>query len=100
MLSLYRALTQLHRGEPALHAGDYGSIASGSDEIFAYVRTAPQADRFLIVLNFGSGAHTLDLSQVAPTAEIAVSTDMVQSGLVDLTKLAIEPNAGLVLRLK
>ncbi len=99
MLSLYRALTQLRRGEPALHAGDYNSVGAGVKEIFAYLRTAPEADRFLIVLNFGSGAHALDLSQVASTAEIAVSTDMVRRGSVDLAKLVIEPNAGLVLRL-
>jgi alpha-glucosidase len=110
MLALYRALTRLRRAEPALHVGDYASVEAGVDDVFAYLRTylhraadavqvASGAARFLILLNFGSAAHTLNLSHVAPTAHIAVATDMVRHGLVDLAKLSLAPNEGLVLRL-
>jgi alpha-glucosidase len=99
MLNLYRALTGLRRQEPSLHAGEYASVDAEVADIFAYLRTARGADRFLIVLNFGDAAHTLDLTRVAPAAEIAVGTDMVRQGHVDLGNLAIGANEGLVLRL-
>ncbi len=99
MLNLYRALTRLRRREPALHVGDYASVDAAADDIFAYTRTAPDADRFLIVLNFGDNGHTLDLSHVAANAAVAVATDMVRRGRVDLSKLSVGANEGLVLRL-
>lgn len=99
MLSLYRALTALRRAEPALNMGHYASIDSGSENVFAYMRTTPGANRFLIVLNFSNDAQTLDLSQVAQTAEIAVATDMVRVGKVDLSMLGVGANEGLVLRI-
>ncbi len=106
MLNLYRALTNLRRSEPALSVGDYTSVSApqrgesrGADDIFAYLRSVPNSDRFLIVLNFGSKSHTLDLSHVAPQATIAVATDMIRSGPVDLSNLSCRPDEGLILRL-
>ncbi|MEW5956363.1 MAG: alpha-amylase family glycosyl hydrolase [Chloroflexota bacterium] len=107
MLSLFRALTGLRRAEPALSVGDYAAVETGLADVFAYLRTAPGADRFLVALNFGSERHALDLSRVgeltssrvAPQAEIAVATDMVRRGEVALSDLALGPNEGLVLRL-
>jgi alpha-glucosidase len=99
MLNLYRALTRLRRDEPALCVGDYASLDAGTDDVFAYLRTAPHADRFLIVLNFSATQHTLDLSRVAQRARIAVATDLVRCGEIELAQLVLEPNEGLVLRL-
>jgi alpha-glucosidase len=99
MLNFFRALTALRRAEPSLRVGDYASVDTGVDDVFAYTRTAPGADRFLIVLNFGAGAHALDLSGVAAGATIALATGIVRSRTVDLSALAIGPNEGLVLRL-
>ncbi|MBN1992172.1 MAG: DUF3459 domain-containing protein [Anaerolineae bacterium] len=99
MLSLYRALTGLRRAEPALSGGDYASIEAGANDVFAYLRTAPGAGRFVVVLNFGGKSHTLDLNQVGRRAAIAVSTDMRRAGQIDLANLSLEPNEGLVLRL-
>jgi alpha-glucosidase len=99
MLNLYRALTSLRRTEPALNVGDYASVEAGVDDVFAYLRTALRADRFLVVLNFGGDTHSLNLSQVAPKAVIAVASGMVRSGEVDLSKLVLGPDEGLVLRL-
>ncbi len=104
MLKFFRALTALRQTEPSLSVGDYASVETGVADIFAYLRTAPNSDRFLVVLNFGalsfeSAEHRLNLSQVAPRATIAVATDMVRTGLVDLTSLSLAPNEGLVLRL-
>ena len=100
MLNFYRALTSLRRAEPALSVGDYASVDAGSEDVFAYVRTAPGGDRFLIVLNFGSDTYGLDLSRVGNTsATIAVATNMVRQGSVDVSGLELGPNEGLVLRL-
>jgi alpha-glucosidase len=99
MLSLYRALTRLRQREPALSVGDYGSVDTAVADIFAYQRTAPNADRFLILLNFGSGSHTIDLSHLASNATIAVASDMQRSGPINLAALTLDPDEGLILRL-
>ncbi len=99
MLNLYRALAHLRQEEAALSVGDYASVETAVPDIFAYQRAYPGADSFLIVLNFGSNSHVLDLSQVGATAVIAVASDMQRSGLVDLAALSIGPDEGLVLRL-
>jgi glycosidase len=98
MLHLYRALAQLRRVEPSLAIGGYASIDVGVEDIFAYTRAAPNAARFLVVLNFGVRRHTLDLGRVAASANIMVATGM-RSGDVELTRLALGPNEGLVLKL-
>lgn len=99
MLSLFQALTALRRAEPALHVGDYATVETGVDDVFAYLRTAPAADRFLIALNFGSNDQTLDLSHVASQAKIAVASAMTRQGEVDLARLALGAHEGVVLRL-
>ncbi len=99
MPNFYRALATLRRAEPALYAGDYQSIDSESEEVYAYLRTAPGADRFLVVLNFGDQPQTVNLEQVASTATITIATDMVRRGRVELSSLLLGPNEGLLLRL-
>ena len=99
MLSLYRALTTLRQAEPALHVGAYQTVETVEADILAYTRTSPDGDDFLIVLNFGSGEYMLDLSEVAPAAQIEIATGMQRSDEVSLTSLALSADEGLVLRL-
>lgn len=99
MLNLYRALVRLRQAEPSLHVGDYAAVETAVSDIFAYQRTAPGADPFLVLLNFSSDAHTLDLSHLADKAEIALSSGLQRSGPVDLAALTLSPDEGLVLRL-
>jgi alpha-glucosidase len=99
MLNLFRAVTALRRAEPALNQGDYVSLDSGVPDVFAYVRSAPGTDRFLIALNFGASTHVLDISQVGRHAQIALSTGLQRSGAQSVSRLRIEPNEGLLLRL-
>lgn len=99
MLNFFTTLTALRRVEPSLYAGDYVSLDSGSDQVFAYLRQAPGADRFLVLLNFGSNRHTLNFSRVASSATLAVSTDMLPTGPVNLSSLTLQPDQGLLLRL-
>jgi alpha-glucosidase len=98
MLSLYRALTTLRRTEPALHSGSYASVKVSASNVLAYLRTAPGADRFLIVLNLSGERKTLDLSAVAPTATIVISTTMTRQGKENLSQLTLNPHEGLILR--
>jgi len=100
MLNLYRALSKLRRSEIALHAGAYASVDTGESDVFAYTRRHPGAAQYLVVLNFGGIRHTLDLRKVASTAEIAIATEKQQRGTVDLARLELGPNEGLLLRIQ
>jgi alpha-glucosidase len=98
-LALFRAVTALRRREPALAAGTYASVDVGAKDIYAYVRESGASSRFLVVLNFGTDAHEIDLSAVAESGEIVVATDMVRRGAVSLDALPLRGDEGLVLRI-
>jgi alpha-glucosidase len=101
MLSYFRALTALRQSSPALTVGDYQSVDTDKDDIFAYLRTAKTADggeqRLLVVLNFGTGTHRLDFSGLGKQGTILLSTNMLSEGEVPLRRLYIVPNEGMVL---
>ena len=99
MLNLYRQLIALRRVEPALHVGDYRSVDVGSDNIFAYVRSAPHTDSFLILLNFADQPQTVQAAQIGSAATIVIATDMQRSGTVTLNSMILTANEGLILRL-
>lgn len=100
MLNLYRLTAALRNSEPALHAGSYKSIETGKADIFAYQRFYPGHDSFLVVLNFGGQNRDLDLSQIAPSAIIALASHLNRSGVIGLNNLVINPHEGLILRLR
>jgi alpha-glucosidase len=64
--AFFRALTTLRQSTPALTIGDYASVETGVDNIFAYTRTHGD-ERLLVVLNFAATTHRLNLSHLAPT---------------------------------
>jgi alpha-glucosidase len=98
MLRMFRALTYLRRTEPALSVGDYITVETGVPEILAYLRASSLSkDTVLVVLNFGSDKHVLDLSSVSRKAQIALTTNLIRMGMVDLDKLLISPNEGMLL---
>jgi alpha-glucosidase len=101
MLSYFRALTILRQSSPGLTVGDYRSVDTGKEDIFAYLRTAKMADggeqRLLVVLNFGTGTHRLDFSSLGKQATILLSTNMLSEGEIPLRRLYIVPNEGMVL---
>ncbi len=61
MLNLTRALLQLRRKHPALHAGDYAPLDSAAD-IFAFWRTHDE-EQLLVVANFSSETREITLPQ-------------------------------------
>jgi len=73
--------------------------ASALCEAVSFLRSAPGAARFLIVLNFVGEGRVLDLSRVAASAEVAVATSTTRTGWVNLASLSLDGNEGLVLRL-
>ncbi|MCB0078939.1 MAG: DUF3459 domain-containing protein [Anaerolineales bacterium] len=101
MLQLYRTLTRLRRAESALSVGDYMAVdAELPTELYAYRRQGQGGDDdFLVVLNFGGAAHTVDLSREGQRATIAVATSLQRWGAVALAALTVGPNEGLLLRL-
>ena len=99
MLNLYRALIHLLRAEPSLGVGSYQPVEMGDGDLYAYLRAVRGADRFLIVLNFGTSTHTLDLGHVSDQAQVAVATGLNRQGAVEMSALDLGPNEGLILRL-
>lgn len=97
-LSFYRTLLRLRREMPALHRGDFAFVEGAPEGVLAYLRRA-EGQRALVVINFEGRAHTLDLSAVARSAEVLLSTEFAQSGPVDLGALRIGPHESLLLRL-
>jgi len=92
MLNLYRELASLRQTEPALSVGEYVGVETAVSDILAYQRTAPNADSFLVALNFSSTEHVVNLSHVAPQAAIAVASDGQKTGSVDLRRLSVGPD--------
>ena len=99
MLSLFKSLAALRNAEPALHAGTYRSVDTGSGAVFAYLREHENT-RFLVVLNFSDRGQQPDLSAAAPRGEVVLSTGMDRSGTADLSRLALAPNEGLIIKLE
>jgi alpha-glucosidase len=100
MLAYFRALTALRQSSPALTAGDYRSLDTGKEEVFAYVRTAPAAggeQRYLVVLNFGERTHRIDMSSLGRRGRILLSTNMLSEGEIPLRQLYVSPNEGIIL---
>lgn len=100
LLNLYRLLAHLRRAEPALHGGQYMSLNSGNENVFAYLRSHEDADSFIVVLNFGGEHREIDLlEQVSGHATIAIASNMDRAGRIELSSFNLAPHEGLVLRL-
>jgi alpha-glucosidase len=99
MLMLYQALTSLRRAELALCVGDYSPVDVDDKSVFAYRRSFNGTDSFIMVLNFSDEDSRLDLGQYGADAVIEISTDLQRRGAVDMEKLHLNPNEGLVIRL-
>ncbi|MFO7631289.1 MAG: alpha-amylase family glycosyl hydrolase [Caldilinea sp.] len=97
-LCFFRALAALRQSSSALQIGDYTSVETGVENIFAYTRTHG-GERLLIVLNFADTTHRIDVSRLGSEAEILLSTGMESSGKVRLRALYVVGNEGIVLRL-
>jgi len=94
MLHLTRAVLALRRTEPALTAGAF-EIAHVDDAVLAYRRETPD-DALLVVLNLTGEPATVAVG--TGTATVLLSTSGDRTATVDLARLPLAPDEGLVLR--
>jgi len=101
MLNLFRRVTALRQGEPALYRGTYREISLGEADagVLGYLREAPGARRFLVLLNFAAHPWQLDLAALGAGAEVRVASHGGREGPVALNNLALGADEGLVLAL-
>ena len=92
MLTLYRRLIALRRGEPALEVGRLELLEAGAD-VLAYLR----GERFLAALNLGAGSRSLRLP-AAGTVALSTHLDRADERLARAVEL--RPHEGLLLRLE
>lgn len=98
MLNLFRALTRLHRAEPALHAGEFTAFDS-PDGTFLFGR-ALGADRFLVALNFSAEPTScLAPEGVDDPLQLVLSTDNPAATGVVYGKFHLRPNEGIIFRI-
>src|SRR5579859_824647 len=98
LLMLVHRLLAVRRTTPALSVGRYQTVPTEATGVFTYLREHA-GQRVLVVLNFGHGGGTLDLSHLAPEGLIAVSTHLDREGAAPLSALQVRGDEGLVIRL-
>lgn len=98
MLALFRRLIELRRNHRALQIGGQRSLDAGSATVFAFVREL-DAQRVLVVLNFGQAEQRLDLAAAGTTGTLLCSTQLDRSGPIELAQIALRPDEGLTILL-
>ena len=73
LLSFYRRMLAFRRAHPALIAGDYQPLESGSPDVLAFVRQG-EGERLLVAFNMGLEAACVNLSALGEAAEGLFST--------------------------
>jgi alpha-glucosidase len=96
MLSLYRALIDLRRREPALAVGDYAPIASDGP-VLAYLRER-EGRCYLIALNFSRETARLMLPKAPGSGEIVLSSHLDRAGESVAAALRLRPDEGVIVR--
>jgi alpha-glucosidase len=95
-LALFRRLLRLRREHPALSRGSIRFSDTGEDDVLAYIRE-DDAERILIVINFGSTPVVLNMGETASASHALCSTGMGSPGSIDLTNLGLQPGEGLMI---
>jgi alpha-glucosidase len=96
MLSLYKHLIGLRRGEPALEIGRFEPLES-EGSLLAYIRRARAGESdFMVALNLGAAPQSFP----APSGRIALSTHLDRGGEAVAGALALRPHEGVIVRLE
>jgi alpha-glucosidase len=99
MLTLYRKLLALRRGELALEVGSFEAVTAQGDAL-AYIRRSPGGGSdFLIALNLGDEPHHLSRSSSEPIGEVVLSTYLDREGEPVEGEIHLRGDEGLVIRL-
>ena len=96
MLSLYRRLITLRRGEPALEVGRLEAVAADGDVLTYYRRGRSGEADFLVALNFASRPNRL---RVPEGSTIVVSTHVQREGKRTGSEIELAADEGVVMRL-
>lgn len=94
MLTLYRRLIALRRGQPALNRGDYEALESEA-EVLAYARKF-KGERVVVLLNFGASAAALSTALVPAQSIVLASTDPARAEPIEKGTLVLAPYEGVV----
>lgn len=98
MLTLYRRLIDLRRGEPALEVGRFERVKV--NELLSYVRRSREGEAdFLIVLNLGEHEQHFTMPGNTNGGRIAVSTHLDREGEEIADAIRIRANEGVIVRL-
>jgi alpha-glucosidase len=98
ILRLYRALIALRQSEPALTDGTYQSLEAPGD-LLAFQRHS-HGQRFLVVLNLGTQARTLELRGAPRSGKIVLSTHLDRREEKFRNILEIRGDEGLIAEMK
>jgi alpha-glucosidase len=99
ILNLYRRLLAYRRMTAALQVGAYIPIDGVPEDCFVYLREISDDDRVLVALNFSSQVQMLDLADFGK-GKLVVTTYMDHTGPIDLSRLSLRGDEGIVVELK
>jgi alpha-glucosidase len=100
MLSLYRRLIDLRRGEPALEIGRFELIGASGD-ILSYLRSARAGESdFVIALNLGEREESVGMPPDCTDGTVAVSTYLDREGERIVGEIRLRANEGAVIRVQ
>jgi alpha-glucosidase len=98
MFEFTRRSLALRRRSDALRWGEYRSLPSPR-EVFAFERTTDK-ERLLVAIDFSGKGKRLALEGLGDRGQLELSTDPDRpTGPIDLGRLSLGPNEGLVVRL-
>jgi alpha-glucosidase len=98
MLTLYRHLVALRRGEPALEVGRFEPLECEGDALVYVRRGRAGESAFLVALNFGADALSLRLPE-GRHGSIALSTRLDRGGETVAETLKLRRDEGVIVRL-
>jgi alpha-glucosidase len=99
ILSLYRRLIDLRRGEPALEVGRFEPVAADGD-VLAYARRGRRGESaFLVALNLGGRPHRLALPGDAGAGRIVLTTALDREGDRVRGEVRLREDEGVIIRL-
>jgi alpha-glucosidase len=99
MFAFTRDVIRFRRRSNALKRGTYDEVL-GSRDVLAFLRVASR-ERLLVALNFADQARTIRPSGIADRGTIVISTDPGRAAeTIDLERLRLAPNEGVVIRLR
>jgi alpha-glucosidase len=96
LLSLVHRLLLLRRATPTLQVGSYVEVDTLNDQAFAYLREY-EGHQVLVALNFSPACQDVDLTEVGTHGNIVISTFLDREGPVELTRLTLRGNEGVVI---